>query len=126
MGLFSSKPKSAFPWIHITTEAQLLEAWDNNSGNMRLFFKHSTRCSISSMALSRFEEKWEKDEKRCTVYFIDLIAYRSVSNLLEKISGVMHQSPQVIVAQNKNVIYSATHSEIDALFIQKLVSTEKA
>ena len=126
MGLFSSKPKSVFPWIHITTEAQLLEAWDNNSGNTLLFFKHSTRCSISSMALSRFEEKWDKDEKRCTAYFIDLIAYRSVSNLLEKISGVMHQSPQVIVAQNKDVIYSATHSEIDALFIQKLVSTEKA
>jgi bacillithiol system protein YtxJ len=38
----------------------------------------------------------------------------------------MHQSPQVIVAQNKDVIYSATHSEIDALYIQKLLPTEKA
>ena len=125
MGLFSSKSKNGFPWINITTEEQLLEAWDYNSDKTKLFFKHSTRCSISSMALSRFEEKWGKDEKRCLVYFIDLIAHRSVSNLLEKISGVMHQSPQVIVEQNKVAIYSATHAEIDARYIQKLLPTEK-
>jgi bacillithiol system protein YtxJ len=126
MGLFSSKPKSVFPWIHITTEEQLLDAWNNNSGKTQLFFKHSTRCSISSMALSRFEEKWNKQENRCIVYFIDLIAYRSVSNLLEKISGVMHQSPQVIVEQNKAIIYSASHAEIDAVYVQKLLPTEIA
>jgi len=121
MGLFSSKPKSVFPWIHITTEAQLLEAWDNNSGNTRLFFKHSTRCSISSMALSRFEQNAEQLNEICDLYFINLLEFRQISNKLEEISNVMHQSPQVIVLKNNEVIYTETHSSIDAKGIERLL-----
>lgn len=120
MGFFSSKPKQVFPWENITSEEKLKAIFEEVSEKPRLFFKHSTRCSISTMALSRFQEKWT-GEKECDLYFIDLIAYRSVSNLLEKLSHVVHQSPQVIVLKNKELIYSASHSEIEARSIEKLI-----
>lgn len=119
MGIFSSKPKEVFPWKNITSEEQLLEAWENTSQKAACFFKHSTRCSISSMSLSRFQEKWTNGTDINDLYFIDLLAYRSVSDLLESLSGVRHQSPQAIAIKNKTVVYSASHSEIDARAIEK-------
>jgi bacillithiol system protein YtxJ len=120
MGFFSSKPKKVLPWINLTEEAQFLSAIENNQDKPVLFFKHSTRCSISAMALSRFEENWNL-ENDCTIYFLDLIAYRPISNLIEKETAVYHQSPQVIVLRNKEVIYTATHSEINASAIEKIL-----
>lgn len=120
MGFFSSKPKVVFPWENLKTEEQLQAIWEKDSENTRIFFKHSTRCSISAMALSRFQEKWSS-EKACELYFIDLIANRSVSNLLETLSQVTHQSPQIIVVKNKEVIYTASHSAIEARSVEKLL-----
>ena len=122
MGLFSfsSKPKVNLPWITLTTENQLREAITLSVEKPVLLFKHSTRCSISSMALSRFEENWKNENDTCAIYFLDLIAFRSLSNLIAELTHVEHQSPQVIVLSNKEVIYSASHSEIDAKEIETL------
>jgi bacillithiol system protein YtxJ len=122
MGLFSfsSKSKINLPWIALTTENQLREAINLSSEKPVLLFKHSTRCSISSMALSRFEENWKNETEICSIYFLDLIAFRSLSNLVAELTHVEHQSPQVIVLSNNEVIYSASHSEIDAKKIEKL------
>lgn len=122
MGLFSftSKPKVNVPWIELVNETQLREAIERSTEKPILFFKHSTRCSISSMALSRFEENWNV-ENNCEIYFLDLLAYRTLSNLIAELTNVEHQSPQVIVLKNKEVIYSATHSSISASEIEKLL-----
>ncbi|MEY3236378.1 MAG: hypothetical protein RI883_479 [Bacteroidota bacterium] len=122
MGIFSSRQKKEIPWIQITSEAQLETAFGGSENKPALFFKHSTRCSISSMALSRFEQNAERLDEICDLYFIDLLAYRQVSNKLEEISKVIHQSPQVIVVKNKEIVYSATHSSIDAKEIERQLS----
>ncbi len=122
MGIFSSSQKKLFPWIHITSEEQLETAFEGAKNKPALFFKHSTRCSISSMALSRFEQNTELLDGKCDLYFIDLLAYRQVSNKLEEISNVIHQSPQAIVVKDNKVIYSATHSSIDAKEIERQLS----
>ena len=119
MGLFSSRPKMVFPWTQITSDKQLVTAFEESNEKPVLFFKHSTRCSISSMALSRFEQNAEQLNEICALYFIDLLEFRQVSNKLEEISNVMHQSPQVIVVKNREVIYTETHSSIDAKEIER-------
>ena len=119
MGLFSSRPKTVFPWTQITSDKQLVTAFEESNEKPILFFKHSTRCSISSMALSRFEQNAEQLNEICALYFIDLMEFRQVSNKLEEISNVMHQSPQVIVVKNREVIYTETHSSIDAKEIER-------
>jgi bacillithiol system protein YtxJ len=122
MGLFSfiSKTAVAIDWNELTSESDLHDAIEYSLNKPVLFFKHSTRCSISSMALSRFEEKWDTNED-CKLFFLDLLEYRPVSNLLAELSGVEHQSPQVIVLYNEEVIYSASHSGINASQIHELL-----
>jgi bacillithiol system protein YtxJ len=112
----------AFPWIEISSTDQLHEIWEQETTTPILFFKHSTRCSISSMVLRSFERSWNQ-QLVVSCYFIDLIKNRDVSNLLATLSGVEHQSPQVVVVKNKSVIYSNSHGTIDAEVIEKTLVT---
>lgn len=80
-------------------------------------FKHSTRCSISSTAKDRIERQWNFDENAITIYYLDLIKYRSISNQIAEITGIPHESPQLIILHNEQVIYHASHSEIMPRFI---------
>tara|TARA_B100001121_G_C18124965_1_gene360742 strand:- start:100 stop:420 length:321 start_codon:yes stop_codon:yes gene_type:complete len=77
-----------------------------------LVFKHSIRCSISSMVKHRFERAF--DCKNVQLYFLDLITYRSISNQLADDFNVEHQSPQILLIKNGNCVYHASHNAIDA------------
>ena len=52
MSWFSSK-KSELSWNHINSAEDLNVAISNSNEKAVLLFKHSTRCSISTMAKSR-------------------------------------------------------------------------
>ncbi len=78
-----------------------------------LILKHSTRCSISTMALARLERSWqEADAGQLKPYYLDLLRYRSVSNEIAGRYHVQHESPQVLIIKNGRCSYSASHSEI--------------
>jgi bacillithiol system protein YtxJ len=121
MGIFSSTAKASFPWKELTSEEQLMEAL--NTKDVAVFiFKHSTRCSISSMAKTRFEREWSIPEFPFELLYLDLLNFRSVSNKIAEVTGVMHQSPQLIVCKNGEVLYNDSHSGIDA---QKSIESAK-
>ncbi len=118
MGLFSFGKSNAsasrnLNWSKIETLESLQKAIAGTDKTPAIFFKHSTRCSISSMALNRFEKEWD-ESNNCDIYFIDLIANRDVSNTLSEIVNVQHQSPQVLLIENGKCVYNASHSGIDA------------
>ncbi len=83
MGLFlySKTNSKKLNWIEISSIEELDHAIEKSIDKPSIFFKHSTRCSISSMALNRFESAW-KEESQGNLYFIDLIKNRDVSNAL--------------------------------------------
>jgi bacillithiol system protein YtxJ len=118
MGWFSKdkeeKKQNGLPWERLTSVDQLKEVIAGSSEKPVLLFKHSTRCSISSMALNSFQKGWEGTPEEIDIYYLDLLNYRDVSNATAKETGVMHQSPQVIVLKNNEVVYTATHSSISA------------
>lgn len=122
MGLFSFGKQSASKTINWqpVESVEDLERMLNSSGEKPvLLFKHSTRCSISAMALHSLENNWELEEADVTPAFIDLIRFRDVSNKTEELTGVLHQSPQAIVIKNGTVVYQASHNGIKASQIKK-------
>lgn len=119
MGWFSTPVKEKTNWIDLTSPDQLEE-----SKGIRLYFKHSRRCATSIMALKQFERQWEERED-CPIYFLDLLKHRDISNEIELISGVKHESPQVIVMDGEDVIYCASHVDIDANDIRKALKGRK-
>lgn len=113
MGFFSrSTANKSFPWIELTSEDQLNESL--TSTDVIFIFKHSTRCSISVMAKSRFEREWATPDFSFQLLYLDLLNYRSVSNKIEELTGVPHQSPQLIVINSGKVIYQQSHNAISA------------
>ena len=109
-----SESKKGLPWQQLTSIDQLVEVIDSSSEKPVLFFKHSTRCGISSMVFSGFRSGWEGTEEQIGIYYLDLLNHRDISNEMAKLTGVFHQSPQVIVLKNNEVVYTATHSGINA------------
>ena len=97
-------------WRQLTELKQLDEIAQASHEKAQLIFKHSTRCSMSSTALNRFERAW--DETETPAYYLDLIAYRSISNEIAEKFGIEHQSPQVLVIDKGVCAYSATHWDI--------------
>lgn len=77
----------------------------------QVIFKHSTRCSISSMALSRVDKK-EIASLAADFYLVNVIRNRQISNLIEKDFRVMHESPQLLIIKNGMCVYNESHSGI--------------
>lgn len=97
-------------WNKLTSEEQIDQVIAASEEKPVLLFKHSTRCSISSMSLDRLLRNWkEEDSEKITPYYLDLIAFRSLSNLVAERFGVPHESPQVLLIQNGKVTYHESH-----------------
>jgi bacillithiol system protein YtxJ len=110
--LFRKDRNKKLPWQPINSIEELMLTFGNNE-RPRLYFKHSTRCVISSMALKAFENRWDASNK-CDIYFIDLLRHRGVSNKIAEELNVKHESPQVILVVNNEVVHHASHSSISA------------
>jgi bacillithiol system protein YtxJ len=100
-------------WNPLTTIDQLNLIDQESAQQPVMILKHSTRCSISSAALARLERNWD-NKADMKVYYLDLIAYRNVSNEIASRYGIEHQSPQVIVIKNGRAVYAESHMGIQA------------
>jgi bacillithiol system protein YtxJ len=98
-------------WLELNNEDQLDGIIEDSKNTPVLIFKHSTSCSISSMAINRLERAW-KDDVNLKPYYLDLIRYRNISNLISNKLGIEHQSPQAIVIKNGEAIYNNSHMGI--------------
>ncbi len=116
MGFFTSKTN--FPWVNLTSKEEFNQLWE--SDELFLVFKHSTRCSISSMARRNFEQQFNMELVPNSL-FLDLIKYREVSNHIAETTNIIHQSPQLILIKNKKILYTATHENIDANKIENFL-----
>ncbi len=87
-----------------------------------LIFKHSTRCSISLMVKRNLELNWDIIPAETEIYFLDLIAYRDVSNYIAELFQVRHESPQALLVKNGKCILNLSHNDITAEEIAEVVA----
>lgn len=97
-------------WIPLTNETQLLEIINKSDTVPQVIFKHSTRCSTSTMVLSRLERSYRPTTT--DFHFLDLLSYRQLSNKISAKFNVYHESPQVLVIKNRICIYDESHMGI--------------
>ena len=109
----TDSPKSNINWTELTDLLQLQEIEAISNEKPVVIFKHSTRCSISRMALKQFEREFDLNDT-VDAYFLNLIAHRDVSNEIARKFNVYHESPQLILIKNGKAIYDVSHSDISA------------
>lgn len=106
-------------WIQLTNVQQLEEIKQKSKERPQVIFKHSTRCSVSSMAKHRLEKK--EFPREADFYYLDLIANRSISSQIEQDFNVYHESPQVLVIKDGKCVYDESHSGISMEDIKEQV-----
>lgn len=91
------------------TWAQLLIA---SNERPILVFKHSNSCGISSAA-------YREMEKLENVNFLEVQAARELSREIAAMTGVTHETPQVIVLRDGKAVWNASHFEVKAQVVSE-------
>lgn len=107
-------------WKVIENSNEINEIKEASHHKLQLIFKHSTRCIISKMALKNFESDFLLHDV-IDAYYLDLIAYRNISNEIAEVFAVEHQSPQILLIKDGVAVYTASHESIDANVLTKII-----
>ena len=103
-------------WIELVSVEQLESLRKDSFEKPKIIFKHSTRCSISVMAKNRLERS--QTPPHVDFFYLDLLQYRSISDLIAESFNVHHQSPQVLLIVDGECVYEETHNAISREDIQ--------
>ncbi|HEY4652228.1 MAG TPA: bacillithiol system redox-active protein YtxJ [Pontibacter sp.] len=110
-------------WHPLNSTKQLDEILEESKQTPVVIFKHSTSCSISATAKSRLERQWQdKGLEQVKSYYLDLLAYRPVSNEVAELLQVQHESPQLLLLQDGMCTYNASHLSINLDELKKKVA----
>ena len=93
-------------FIRITDSESFEELLARSNRQPVVLFKHSITCSISGLAyqeLKRFNGE---------VALVEVQKARELSKEIEKRTGIAHQSPQVMVLRNGQVVWNASHWQV--------------
>lgn len=129
MGLFNklfsssteAKVEKTLPWLALNEKSQLDEIVEKSKTKTQLIFKHSTRCGISRMVMNQFVSSYNLNESVSDLYYLDLLNYRDVSNEVGYKFQVHHESPQLLVIKNGDVVAHANHGAINDLELNRFV-----
>ncbi|WP_310993903.1 bacillithiol system redox-active protein YtxJ [Aequorivita marina] len=109
------------PW-HVLGKMDQLEAILEASKTTPVaIFKHSTRCGISRGVLKLFEKNYNLTDDQLKLYYLDLLQNRDISNEIAGRFGIQHESPQLLVIKNGEVVYHDSHHAIQASDLEKFV-----
>ena len=103
------------------TEIHNLEEFEicMNSNTNTFVFKHSTRCSFSASIYQKVNKFSE--ESGVKINLVLVIEDRPLSNKIEEITGVRHESPQMFIVKNGNVVDTASHTRINASYLNSFI-----
>ena len=102
-------------FLKITDTKSLEEMADRSRERPIVIFKHSLTCPISASAYQQMVE-FEGE-----VVLVEVQRARALSMEIESRLGVMHESPQVIVLRNGQVVWNASHFRITAAAVAEAV-----
>lgn len=126
-GLFGKKESSeskeakTIPWISLTNLEQLSEIKKKSHIKPQVVFKHSTTCGVSRMVINMFKKNYSFTADQVDLYYLDLHAYREVSNETGIKFHVYHESPQLLVLKNGEVVTHASHGAISDVDLAEYV-----
>ncbi len=82
-----------------------------------IVFKHSNACSISSKAYR------EMEKVQADVNILVVQSARDVSRELANLTGVRHETPQVIVLRDGKAVWNASHFDVQAGAVAEAVES---
>lgn len=106
------------PEINASTDLEGLLHTD-----LLVLFKHSTSCPVSWAAHSQIN-RFRLKHPEVPVQILNVIKERPTSLKVAQITGIRHESPQVILVRNGEIVTSVSHGMITEEFISELIREE--
>lgn len=110
-------------WQLPETTNEVDKLFDPGSGS-HVIYKHSYSCSVSIFAKTRVETVLEKFSAKAAFHFVDVRRNRPVSNYIAEKSGVRHESPQLLIIRDGNVVWHGSHHRVTAEAIGENLQSE--
>lgn len=109
-------------WIPCNSLQSLQDIIRKSYSHRVFIFKHSTRCSISSIARLRLEDHWDPSlSDNAEMYLLDVIAHRDLSLEVASYFQVHHESPQILIIVDGECIHDASHFDITVEEIKEVI-----
>ena len=108
----------------ITCSQEFGEILDESRQRKIILFKHSTTCPISERAWQEIQDLIQDSSDEVLVVMIKVIESRPVCSQVAEDLGVKHQSPQVLLLNNKKVLWHASHQSVTQNKIKKALEGE--
>jgi bacillithiol system protein YtxJ len=99
----------------ITDKQMLADLIGRSNAGPIVIFKHSITCSASATAYG------EMARVPAEVALVEVQSARELSREIEALTGVEHESPQVIILRNGMAVWHASHWKIRAAVIEQAV-----
>ncbi|RNC85950.1 MAG: bacillithiol system redox-active protein YtxJ [Balneola sp.] len=118
MGLFDSffgagSSSDQVQWNYLTATEQVEDVFKDSNSAPQIILKHSNSCGTSYFAKKNVESISEEERKGAPIHLIDVIRSRPISIYLGDKVSIRHESPQVFVIKNGEVIWSASHGGVN-------------
>ena len=108
----------------ISSSQTLSEVLDESCQRKIVIFKHSTTCPVSARAWREVQNFISESTNEVLVTMIKVIESRPVSNQVAEELGIKHQSPQVLLVSDRQVLWNASHQSVTESNIIKALATE--
>lgn len=105
----------------VPKDIQEIDAVFSDKKGCYIIYKHSYRCSTCIFTMQSLNTYANQFNEITRAYFIDVIAQRPLSNHLAASSGVRHESPQVLLIYQGNLVWYESHSGVRGELVLKKI-----
>jgi bacillithiol system protein YtxJ len=97
----------------VRSVSEVRTAWESRlrAAPVALLYKHSPTCGLSSMALDEISA-FSGSHPDIPIYLVDVLAQRPLSNEIEAVLGIRHESPQAFVFREGAVVWHGSHRRV--------------
>jgi bacillithiol system protein YtxJ len=103
-------------FLKIDNHAALENLLTDSTNKPVIVFKHSNACSISARA-------YREMEKLDNVNLLEVQSARAISNEVADLTGIRHETPQVIILRDGKAVWNASHFDVVAADVMKAVES---
>lgn len=117
----NSNGRGSVNWKGISEEKDIDDILAASNHKPQVIYKHSPRCGTSYLALRNLESMSAETDQRADFYMVDVISKRSVSAYISERLGIRHESPQLFVIKNEQVIWHGSHYQVQGEMVSSVV-----
>ena len=104
-------------FLRIDDRAALDNLLSDSKQKTVLVFKHSNACPISARAYREMQKLEDQ------VNLLEIQAVPELSREVASLTGVRHESPQVILLRDGKAVWNASHFDVNATTVSKALES---